>query len=141
MASTTFFAPFQFNNSQLLAFYQKIAEDCDEGRKRAIAERHNALKKIADDSSGHENACFHCYGHPISHTNYKELDWTVRLFYSLKNQFGTDFNVKPSYEYASNYKFPTFQQQISSCSSSGVYPLRGAPDLLFTHKRFYAGVR
>ena len=57
------------------------------------------------------------------------------MFYSIKDDLGTGFSVKSSYSYASNYNFPPFQQQISSCSASGIYPFKGAPDLLFAHKR------
>ena len=135
-----FLAPFQFTNSELLAFYQSIVAGSDENRKRSIAQKYEELKTISHEAFGHENSCFHCSGHPIDHVNYKELDWTIRLFYSVKDNLGTNFSVRPSYNYASNYSFPSFQQQISSCPVSGVYPFKGAPDLLFTKRREAADV-
>jgi len=53
---------------------------------------------------------------PINFTNYKEIDWTVRLFYSIKDNIGTNFSL------------------ISSCPASGIYYFKGAPDLLFSKK-------
>ena len=127
-------APFHFTNPELLALYEDINSGHDETRKVGIQERFKALQDIwRDPSCGHENTCFHCTGHPINHTNYKEIDWTVRLFYAIKVQL--DVHVKPSYSYGSNYSFPNLQQQISSCPTSGVYHFRGAPDLLFIKKR------
>lgn len=92
-----FLASFNFSNAELLAFYEKIARGCDEARKMAIAERYEYLKLLSDDPKiGHENTIFHCSDHPIKHTNYKELDWTIRLYYSIKDQLDPGFSVKPS---------------------------------------------
>ena len=129
-------ALFQFTNPELLAFYDGIINGSDEDRKLAVQERYSTLKTIAQDSTyGHENSCFHCTGHPMNHTNYKEIDWTIRLFYSIKNHLDADVRVKPSYSYASGNNFPTLQQQLSCCSASNVYYFKGAPDLLFLKKK------
>ena len=129
-----YLSPFHFENQELLGYYERIYSTTDEDRKRGIAENYRMLRKIHEDKIGHENTCFHCPGHPFEYSNYKETDWTIRLYYAIKDHLG-DICVRPSYLYASNYNFPALQQQISSCPASSIYLFKGAPDLLFTKKK------
>ena len=55
------------------------------------------------------------------------MDYSFVLFGILPQHV----NVKASYSYTGSNSFPTLQQQLSTCSASGVYQFRGAPDLLF----------
>ena len=119
-----------------MALNDQINTGSDESRKSAIAEQHQRLKSLfKHPTAGNENTCFHCAGHPVTYSNYKELDWTIRLYYSIKDNLGSGFRVRPSYSYASGHNFPPFQQQIPGWPVSGLYHYKGAPDLLFKRKR------
>ena len=129
-----YLSPFHFENQELLGYYERIYSATDKDRKRGIEENYRMLRKIREDKIGHENTCFHCPGHPFEYSNYKETDWRIRLYYAIKDHLD-DICVRPSYLYASNYNFPSLQQQISSCPASSIYLFRGVPDLLFTKKK------
>lgn len=76
-----FLAPFYFTNEELLSFYQHITRESDEEQKGGISEDFQLLSCIKDHplSNCHENAVFHCSGHPIEASGYREADWMVRL--------------------------------------------------------------
>ena len=72
--------------SELLSVYEEVYSGEDETRKRNIEERLKTLQTITrDPSSSHDNTLFHYTGDPVYHTNYKEIDWTIRLFHSIKD--------------------------------------------------------
>ena len=131
-----YLAPFHLTNPELLALYDKIQRSSDEIRKRNVQERRTTLQDIAENRSfNHENTSFHCTGHPIKYTNYKEIDWTIRLFHSIKTNLPRGVHVKPSYNYANNHSFSALQQQFSFSTATSVYFFRGAPDLVFIKKK------
>lgn len=134
-----FLAPFHFTNEELLSFYEHITRESDEERKSAISEDFQLLSRIKDEplSSSHENTIFHCSGHPIEASGYKETDWTVRLYYSLRRHLPITSNLRPSYSYEKN--FAALQQLFSGQSSSMYYYCRGAPDLLLSTKTSRSG--
>lgn len=123
--------PFHSTNTELLTLYEDRDEDtfC-EGND--VSRDYAKLKEIRDNYGIYVNTKFHCSGHPLRFESYKELDWTTRLYYCLKDKLPDNITVHDSYRYRSDFR--PLQEFYSSCSRSTFYSLCAVPDLIFTKK-------
>jgi len=75
---------------------------------------------------------FHCLGEPFHTNDYKEEDYTVRLYYSIKDKLPTGIEVNPSHRFGR--RFTDLQYFYSTCKTEEVYFIRAVPDLIFRKK-------
>jgi len=129
-------ASFYLSNLELLSYYDAIMHSGSANEQELITENFQLLKQIKDDSNfiAHENTIFHCTGHPFNCTSYKEPDWSVRLYYSIRGHLPDNVSLRLT---TSTYeqKFASLQELFSSHSSPCFYIFRGIPDLIFSTKR------
>ena len=129
-----YLAPLHLSNPELLTYYETINEGRDEAQKEAIKDDYAKLKSIkSNPDTVHEDTKFHCSGHPFISTQYREIDWIIRLYYALNNKLPVNVFLRKSYAYRTNFGA---LQEIYSCQSSpGFFYFCGAPDLIFTTKK------
>ena len=101
--------------------------------------RRSKLKSIkSNPDTVHEDTKFHCSGHPSMSSQYRELDWTVRMYYALNNNLPCNVFLRKSYAYSTN--FGPLQEIYSHQPSPEFFYFRGAPDLIFATKRSSAAM-
>ena len=93
--------PFYKRNEELMELYIDIMEGMDDSKKEAIQPDYIFLKEIKDnrDSCKDINSKFHCLGEPFDANYYKEDDYTVRLYYSIKDKLPIAIEVNPSHTF------------------------------------------
>ena len=132
--------PFYKSNSDLMSYYTHIMNGRDETKKEAINDDYLALVGIEQEPvvGKHQDTKFHCLGGPIdgTETDYKELDWATRLYYSIRQKLPEGVSVCPVYRYANNFR--TLQKLYSSNAISRYYHFKAIPDMIFS-KRPVAG--
>ena len=91
--------PFFATNDQLLIKYEElIHEDNDDSD---LSNDYAALKSIHDDKVRYTNTKFHCSG-PAFKPNtrqYKESDWAMRLFHSIRDKLPSNITTEDSCRY------------------------------------------
>lgn len=90
-------------------------------KQAAIKDDYAQLKGIVEDCSHdkHSGTKFQCLGHAIDYTQYRELDWAARLFYSIKDYVTNNITVHPSYKHQNS--FAVLQQLFSSMPLAKFY--------------------
>ena len=125
--------PFFATNDQLLMKYEalKTRDDDDD------VSSDYAAQNIRDNKVCCTGTKFHCSG-PAFKPNtrqYKETDWPIRLFHSIREKLPGNITAEDSCRYrGGGGEFRELQELYSTVEDSNYYCFTAIPDLIFTKK-------